>query len=55
MCLRFIVIALSIALFGVLPLNAARSATSEGRLEAEVNVFLAVQTHNEGRNIHDLT
>ena len=30
-------------------------ATSEGRLEAEVNVFLAVQTHNEGRNIHDLT
>jgi hypothetical protein len=29
-------------------------AATEGRLEAEVNVFLGVQTDQEGRNVHNL-
>jgi len=36
-----------ISLLGVLPLDTARPATSEWRLEAEVNVLLGVQTHNK--------
>lgn len=48
------IIATAGALLGVLPLDAASTATSEGRLEAEVDVLLAVQTHDEGRNVHDL-
>jgi len=36
-----------ISLLGVLPLDTTRPATSEWRLEAEVNVLLGVQTHNK--------
>jgi len=36
-----------ISLLGVLPLDTARPATSEWRLEAEVNVLLGVQAHNK--------
>jgi len=36
-----------ISLLGVLPLDTARPATSEWRLQAEVNVLLGVQTHNK--------
>jgi len=36
-----------ISLLGVLPLDTARPATSEWRLQAEVNVLLRVQTHNK--------
>jgi len=43
-----------ITLLGVLPLNTARPATSEGRLEAEVNVLLGIQAHNEAGHIDHL-
>ena len=36
-----------VALLGVLPLDTARPATSEGRLQAEVNVLLGIQTDDE--------
>jgi len=36
-----------ISLLGVLPLDTARPAASEWRLQAEVNVLLGVQTHNK--------
>jgi len=40
------VVILRFALLGVLPLDATRPAAAEGRLQAEVDVLLAVQTHN---------
>ena len=36
-----------ISLLGVLPLDTARPATSEWRLQAEVDMLLGVQTHNK--------
>ena len=36
-----------VALLSVLPLDTARPATSEGRLQAEVNVLLGIQTDDE--------
>lgn len=42
------------ALLHVLPLDASRTATAEGRLEREVDVLLRVQTDDERRNVHDL-
>ena len=48
------VISASFSLLGVLPLDTSRSATSEWRLEGEVNVLLGVQTDNEGRDVDNL-
>lgn len=48
------VVTAGIALLGVLPLDAARPAATEGRLEAEVNVLLGVQTDDEGRDVDNL-
>ena len=44
----------SLALLGVLPLDTSWLASSEWRLEAEVNVLLRVQTDNERRNVDNL-
>ena len=41
-------------LLGVLPLDAARPAAAEGRLEREVDVLLAVEPHDEGGHVHHL-
>ena len=67
------VVASSIALLSVLPLDTARPeeakslkciiriieslspATSEGRLQAEVDVLLRVETDDEGWNVNHLT
>merc|ERR1739836_155858 len=43
-----------IALLGVLPLDTARPATTEGRLQAEVDVLLGVEANNEGGDVDDL-
>ena len=48
------VVTAGIALLGVLPLDAAGPAATEGRLEAEVNVLLGVQTDDEGRYVDNL-
>ena len=48
------VISASLALLGVLPLDTSRSAASEWRLEAEVDVLLGIQTDNEGGNVDNL-
>ena len=48
------VVTAGIALLGVLPLDAAGPAATEGRLEAEVNVLLGVQTNDEGRDVDNL-
>merc|ERR1719412_1619329 len=48
------VVASSIALLSVLPLDTARPATSEGRLQAEVDVLLRVETDDEGWNVNHL-
>ena len=37
----------SLALLGVLPLDTSWSASTEWRLEAEVNVLLGIQTDDE--------
>ena len=39
--------AASISLLGVLPLDTPGTASAEGRLQAEVNVLLGVQTDDE--------
>merc|ERR1739842_145878 len=52
--LFIIVIPTILALLGVLPLDAARASSAEGRLEAEVNVLLRVQADDERGNIHNL-
>ena len=48
------VVTAGVTLLGVLPLDAARPAATEGRLEAEVNVLLGVQTDDEGRDVDNL-
>merc|ERR1739842_18669 len=52
--LFIIVIPTILALLGVLPLDAARASSAEGRLEAEVNVLLRVQADDERGNVHNL-
>ena len=42
-----VIIAAISALLGVLPLDAPGTATTEGRLQTEVNVLLRVQTDDE--------
>lgn len=44
----------SFSLLGVASLYTSWAATSEGRLEREVDVLLRVQTDDEGWNIDDL-
>ena len=44
----------SISLLGVLPLDAARPAATERRLETEVNVLLRIQTDDERGNVDNL-
>merc|ERR1712173_197039 len=41
-------------LLGVLPLDTTGTSTSEGRLEAEVNVLLRVEPDDEGRDVDNL-
>ena len=48
------IISTSFSLLGVLPLDTARSSTSKGRLQAEVDVFLGIQADNEGGNVDNL-
>ena len=48
------VISASLALLGVLPLDTSRSAASEGRFQAEVNVLLRIQSDNERWNVDNL-
>jgi len=43
----------SLALLGVLPLDTSWSASTEWRLEAEVNVLLGVQADDEGWDVDD--
>merc|ERR1712235_111423 len=43
-----------LALLGVLPLDAARPAATEGRLQAEIDVLLGVEADNEGGDVDDL-
>jgi len=52
--LVILIIILGISLLGVLPLDAAGTSSSEGRLEAEVNVLLGVQADNERGHVHNL-
>ena len=44
----------SLALLGVLPLDTSWSASTEWRLEAEVNVLLGVQPHYERGRVDNL-
>lgn len=44
----------ALALAQVLPLDAARPAAAEGRLEREVDVLAGVQPHDERRDVHHL-
>ena len=44
----------SLALLGILPLDTSWPASTEWRLEAEVNVLLGVQTDDEGWDVDDL-
>lgn len=44
----------TLALLGVLSLDAARAATTVWRAEREVDVLLAVQPHHKGGDVHDL-
>merc|ERR1719391_710288 len=44
----------TISLLGILPLDTTRPSTSEWRLQAEVNVLLGIQAHNEGWHIDNL-
>merc|ERR1719333_1727451 len=44
----------SLALLGVLPLDTSWSASTEWRLEAEVNVLLRVQADDEGWDVDNL-
>ena len=48
------VISTSLTLLGVLPLDTSWSASSEWRLQGEVNVLLGVQADNEGRDVDNL-
>merc|ERR1711992_70444 len=43
-----------VALLSVLPLNTARPAATEGRLQAEVDVLLGVEADNEGGDVDHL-
>ena len=52
--LLVILVLFVITLLGILPLDTARSATTEWRLQAEVNVLLGIQTNNKGGNIDNL-
>jgi len=45
--LLLIIVTTAGALLSVLPLDTARTAATEGRFEAEIDVFLAVQTNDE--------
>merc|ERR1719190_144389 len=55
-CLFVIVIIIitTLALLGVSPLDAAGSSTTEGRLEAKVNVLLGVKPHDEAGYVDHL-
>merc|ERR1719356_185027 len=56
-CLFVILIFIAVtalALLGVSPLDAAGSAATEWRLEAEVDVLLRVKSHNEAGHVHNL-
>lgn len=44
---------LALRLPKLLALDAARSASTEGTGVGELNVLLAVETHHEGRDIHE--
>merc|ERR1719187_2580429 len=50
----FIIILTALALLCVSPLDAAGSSTTEGRFEAEVNVLLGVEPHNEAGYVDHL-
>merc|ERR1719187_1031344 len=50
----FIIILTALALLCVSPLDAAGSSTTEGRLEAEVNVLLGVEPHDEAGYVDHL-
>merc|ERR1712038_1485141 len=43
-----------VALLSVLPLDTARPAATEGRLQAEIDVLLGVEADNEGGDVDDL-
>ena len=45
----------ALTLLGVLPLDTTGAAAAEGRLQAEIDVLLAVQTNHKGRYIHHLS
>ena len=42
------------SLVGVLPLDAAGAAATKGTVQSKVNVLLAVHTHHEGCDVHNL-
>jgi len=46
--------ATALTLLGILPLDTPSTTTTERRLEGEVNVFLGVQTNNEGWDVYNL-
>merc|ERR1719435_804474 len=52
--LIFRAVAAALALLGVLALDAARSSSSQGRAEGEVDVLLAVETHHVAGDVHHL-
>ena len=52
--LGLLLIARIVALLGVLPLDAVGPAAAEGRLEAEVDVLLAVQADDEAGHVDHL-
>ena len=52
--LVFILFFFVISLFGVLPLDTSWPTTTEWRLQAEINVFLGIQTNNEGWDVDNL-
>merc|ERR1719300_1239465 len=49
-----VIVVTSLTLLGVLPLDTAGPSATEGRLEAEVNVLLGVEAHDEGGHVHHL-
>jgi len=48
------IITSGIALLSILPLDTARPATAEGRLQTEVDVLLRVEANDEGWNVNHL-
>lgn len=45
---------MNVSLAGVLSLDTSWPSTAKGAVEGEINVLLAVHSHNEGWNIHNL-